>query len=126
LAEDFVKRLGIGAHVAELRRTQVGSFNIESAITLEQLKTSMVEESVGTVLHPPGAALSFMPFVHLSVDDARKVRNGVAVIIAEVPWADGENVRLCDNDGTLMAIAQYDISKAELRPRVVLANEEHA
>lgn len=125
LAEDFGKRIGIGAHVAELRRTQVGSFNIESAVTLDQLKTSFAEESLGTVLHPPGAALSFMPFVHLTDDDARKVRNGVAVQVAEVPWPDGENIRLCDNGGTLMAIAKYDISKAELQPRVVLANEEH-
>ena len=122
LAEDFGKQIGIGAHVAELRRTQVGSFNIESAITLDQLKTSFAEESHGTVLDPPGAALSFMPFVHLTDDDARKVRNGVAVKVAEVPWADGDNIRLCDNDGTLIAIAQYDISKAELQPRVVLAD----
>jgi tRNA pseudouridine55 synthase len=125
LAEDFGKRLGIGAHVAELRRTQVGSFNIESAITLDQLKTSFAEESLGTVLHSPGAALSFMTFVHLSDDDARRVRHGVAVKVAEVPWADGENIRLCESRGTLIGIGQYDISKAELRPRVILADEEH-
>jgi len=122
LAEDFGKRLGIGAHVAELRRTQVGTFNMESAITIEQLKTNFAEGALGTVLHPPGAALSFMPFLHLIDDDARKVRNGVAVKVAEVPWADGENIRLCDNDGTLIAIAQYDVSKDELQPRVVLAD----
>jgi len=122
LAEDFGKQIGIGAHVAELRRTQVGSFNIESAITLDQLKTSFAEESLGTVLDPPGAALSFMPSVHLTDDDARKVRNGVAVKVAEVPWADGDNIRLCESRGTLIAIAQYDISKAELQPRVVLAD----
>jgi len=65
-----------------------------------------------------------MPFVHLTSEDARKVRNGVAVQAAEVPWTDGENIRLCDNDGALIAIAQYDVNKAELRPRVVLAEEE--
>ena len=32
LAEDFGKRLNVGAHLAELRRTRVGDFNIQQAI----------------------------------------------------------------------------------------------
>src|SRR6185312_7440341 len=36
LAEDFGKRLGIGAHLAELRRTRVGRFESLQAITIEQ------------------------------------------------------------------------------------------
>src|SRR5438270_3591838 len=37
LAEDFGKRLGLGAHLAELRRTRAWAFEIEDANTLEQL-----------------------------------------------------------------------------------------
>ena len=37
LAEDFGKQLGLGAHLAELRRTRAGSFKITEANTLEQL-----------------------------------------------------------------------------------------
>src|SRR5437870_2540080 len=36
LAEDFGKRLGLGAHLAELRSTRAGCFKITGANTLEQ------------------------------------------------------------------------------------------
>src|SRR5437870_5853600 len=37
LAEDFGKQLGVGAHLAELRRTRAGAFRIENAIRLDEL-----------------------------------------------------------------------------------------
>jgi tRNA pseudouridine55 synthase len=57
LAEDFGKRLSVGAHLAELRRTRVGEFNVESATTLDDLRISFAEEALGSLLVPPGAAL---------------------------------------------------------------------
>lgn len=123
LAEDFGKLLGVGAHVAELRRTKAGDFSVESAITVDQLKERFAEEALGTVLVPPGAALSFMPFVHLSVDDARKVSHGMEVEVAEGQWSHGEKVRMCGNDGVLLAVGEYDADKNQLRPRVVVATE---
>jgi tRNA pseudouridine55 synthase len=36
LAEEFGKRLYVGAHLAELRRTRVGDLEITQAITLDQ------------------------------------------------------------------------------------------
>ena len=38
LAEDLGKRLGIGAHLAGLRRTRAGHFRMEDASTLSRLK----------------------------------------------------------------------------------------
>jgi tRNA pseudouridine55 synthase len=121
LAEDFGKRLQVGAHLAELRRTRVGNFVVESAVTLEQLKAQFADDSIGTILVPPGAALPSMPFVHLTADDARKARHGMEVRVAEVEWSDGESIRICDNEGVLIAVGQYDRSKTQLHPRVVIA-----
>src|SRR6185295_1423785 len=50
LAEDFGKRLQVGAHLAELRRTRVGEFGIELARSLEQLKQNIAEEALGKIL----------------------------------------------------------------------------
>ena len=47
LAQDFGKRLSVGAHLAELRRTRVGDLYISQAITLDQLKIHFAEESLG-------------------------------------------------------------------------------
>lgn len=124
LAEDFGKRLDVGAHLAELRRTRVGDLGIDQAITLEQLKVHFGEESLGAILLPPGAALSRMPFVHLSGEEVARVHHGREVKVGEAEWADGESVKMCDANERLIAVGQYDASAKRLHPRVVLAADE--
>ena len=121
LAEDFGKRLYVGAHLAELRRTRVGDFSIAEAITLDELKIHFGEESIGEVLVPPGATISQLPFVHLTPDDVSRANHGREVKVAESNWSDGENVRMCDGDNELIAVGRYDANTNSLHPRVVLA-----
>ena len=120
LAEDFGKRLSVGAHLAELRRTRVGEFDVANAVTLDDLKMSFAEEALGALLVPPGVALSKLPFVHLSAQDERNVSHGREVKVEGSGWADGENVKMCDSQAQLIAIGQYDAGAQLLRPRVVL------
>lgn len=124
LAEDFGKRLSAGAHLAELRRTRVGDLRLSQAITLEQLKVHFGEESLGPILLPPGAALSRLPSVHLSVEDVRRASHGREVNVAEAEWADRENVKMCDAADQLIAVGQYDATGKRLHPRVVLVGEK--
>jgi tRNA pseudouridine55 synthase len=121
LAEDFGRRLSVGAHLAELRRTRVGDFDVAQAVTLDDLKTGFAEEGLGALLVPPGAALSKLPFVHLSAQDVRNVSHGREVMVEGSGWADGENVKMCDTQEQLIAIGQYDAGKQLLQPRVVLS-----
>jgi tRNA pseudouridine55 synthase len=123
LAEDFGKRLYVGAHLAELRRTRVGEFSVNQAITLEQLKIHFGEESIGTVLQPPGAALSQLPLVHLTAEEVRRANHGREVMVSKSEWADGENVRMFDPDEALIAIGRYDANAGALHPHVVLGGE---
>ncbi len=121
LAEDFGKRLYVGAHLAELRRTRVGEFSIDEAITLDELKIHFGEESIGEVLVPLGATISQLPFVHLTPEDVSRANHGREVRVAESNWSDGENVRMCDGDNELVAVGRYDANTNSLHPRVVLA-----
>jgi tRNA pseudouridine55 synthase len=121
LAEDFGKRLYVGAHLAELRRTRVGDFTIDQAITLDQLKIHFGEQSIGSVLLPPATALSRLPFLHLSADDVRRATHGREVNVAESEWADGENVTMYDAGEQLIAVGQYNATAGSLHPGVVLA-----
>ena len=123
LAEDFGKRLYVGAHLAELRRTRVGDLEITQAITLDQLKLHFAEQSLGNVVLPLKAALSRLPFMHLTAEDVRRANHGRDVTVAEADWADGENVKMCDADEQLIAVGQYDANAKRLHPRVVLAGE---
>lgn len=124
LAEDFGRRLGVGAHLAELRRTRAGDFNIEHALSLEQLQESVKEESLSAVMLTPDAALESLPFVSLNSNDVRKTLQGIPLRLetelAEVSL-EGEHIRMRDEMGKLIAVGSYDRTAQVLRPRVVLA-----
>src|SRR5215211_5960839 len=123
LAEDFGKRLYVGAHLAELRRTRVGDLTIDQAITLDHLKIHFGEESIGTVLLPTGAGISWLPSLHLSAEDVRRAKHGREVKVAETEWADGDNVRMYGSGEELIAIGRYDATARSLHPRVVLGGD---
>lgn len=123
LAEDVGKRLGVGAHLAELRRTRVGEFSVDGALTLEHLKMHYAEESLGAVLYTPDDALRHLPFVDLNAEQLRRVLNGIDVQVSHAGWSDGERVRLRDEHGKLIAIADYNSAAKSLHPSVVIARD---
>ena len=121
LAETVGERLGVGAHLAELRRTRAGDFKIEQAHTLAQLQDKVVAEFLNAVLLPPDAALQKMPFVHLTVDEATRACQGMAVALPECQskLTDGETVRMRDEEGNLIAVGRYE--GQWLHPKVVIS-----
>ena len=123
LAEDLGKRLYVGAHLAELRRTRVGDFEITQAITLDQLKLHFAEESLGAVLLPLNAALSRLPFVHLNAEDVRRASHGREVRLAEPERTNGEDVAMYDAGEQLVAVGRYDANSRSLHPYVVLGGK---
>ncbi|HYY41169.1 MAG TPA: tRNA pseudouridine(55) synthase TruB, partial [Pyrinomonadaceae bacterium] len=65
------------------------------------------------------------PTLHLTEQDARRVRHGAAVQVeaGEARWADGARVKFCDDAGLLLAVGVYDAGRMQLRPRVLLVAE---
>ncbi|HEX9918367.1 MAG TPA: tRNA pseudouridine(55) synthase TruB [Pyrinomonadaceae bacterium] len=124
LAEDLGGRLGAGAHLAALRRTRAGVFRIEQAVTLERLAERVQAGGVSEFLIAPDAALPELPFVHLTSEDARRVRHGAAVRIARESgssWRQGDWVRMRDPvAGNLIAVGVYEEARGQLQPRVML------
>lgn len=123
LAEDFGKQLGVGAHVAELRRTRVGDFSIRNASTIGEVKVSVGEEALGKIMIPDDVALARLGFVDLNDDEVRRVQNGMPVQASKSEWANGERVRIRDHKGRLIAVGEFDAASGLLRPSVVLARD---
>jgi len=96
LAEDIGKALGCGAHIAALRRLQVGVFEGAKMYTFEELN-KLQEQDVTTLdqsLLPIDAGLSDWTDVQLSADASFYLRRGQAVF---VPGSKiGAYVRLYD------------------------------
>jgi tRNA pseudouridine55 synthase len=122
LAEDFGKRLGFGAHLAELRRTRAGSFKITEANTLEQLSELAESGLLARAFLSPDATLAHLPSLDLSADDVRRVINGLNLQVEQTAWPAGQAVRLRDAGGRLTAVGIYDEGQKLVHPRVVLAN----
>jgi tRNA pseudouridine55 synthase len=130
LAESIGEALGVGAHLAALRRTRAGSFGLEEAITLEELSERAAAGESAKVLLPLTAALSGMPSVHLTSEEAARARHGMMVragsssaAAAETAYADNQAVFMIDKDGDLIAVAIYEAQTGCLHPRVVIAPE---
>jgi len=117
LAEDIGRKVGVGAHLAELRRTRAGKFSIEQSLTLEQLEQV---EDPPTVLVAMESAVSHLPSIVLNDDRAVKTRNGLSTRIDDPQFDDDDAVQMVDQSGHLIAIGVYDEAEKAIRPKVVL------
>jgi tRNA pseudouridine55 synthase len=129
LAEAVGGKLGIGAHLAALRRTRAGAFNLTQAISLEELQRISETGTEAAAFFSPDAALPKMPALHLTAQQERAVRNGVVVrideaLLKETELPDGCYLRLRDASGELIAIGIYDAAKMLAQPCVLINVEE--
>ncbi len=110
LAEDLGVRLGCGAHLAGLRRSQSGPFTLDQARPLEELARAAEEGRCEAHLLSPVEVLGY-PTVSLAEDDLRRVAHGAEVDAPPVAGSPpiGSRVAGLDPSGNLFAVL-------ELRP----------
>jgi len=87
LAEDVGEALGCGAHLAALRRTATGGFNLDDAVPLEAL-AAMSEVERDQLLLPSSCLVTDLPRLCVDADAGRRFRNGQALPAAQC--ADGD------------------------------------
>lgn len=124
LAEDLGKRVGIGAHLTELRRTRAGRFSTENAITLEELAELMTTGSLEKALISPNDALSHLPQIDLDDEQTRRTVHGIDLQINlndERSWNDDDSIRMT-RQGELIAIGTFDANRTTIHPTVVIGD----
>jgi len=109
LARDLGRLSGSVAHLAALRRTRIGPFDVESAVTPDQ--------SGEAVLVSAADALVGISRQVIAGEAVARVAQGRAV----EAQGDGPNVALVDESGALVAVAERD--GEWWQPRVVIAND---
>ena len=120
LAEDIGRRLETGAHLAELRRTRAGKFDLSQAVTLEELEEIAGENKIERVLISLNEALSHLPEIKLSDEEARKTRNGMKLRFEAAETSDNQAFRLTDQSENLIAVGFYSAAEKIIQPKVVL------
>jgi len=121
LAEDFGKRLGLGAHVASLRRTRAGRFSVTEAHGLESL--GQLSTSLDSILISPDAAIAHLPAVSLGVEDVVRTLHGIDLRLEDAActsWPTGQAIRLRDGQGNLVAVGVFDNERKAVHPSVVI------
>ncbi len=120
LAEDIGKRLKVGAHLIELRRTRSGFCKLNHAVTLERLAEISEADGVERLLIPMAEVVA-MEELRLTSDELEAVVHG-RPIRRDGEWINGARAKLCSQNGGLIAIAEFDAKKRFWRPRVVLCD----
>ncbi len=126
LAHDIGEKLGFGAHLAKLRRTEVGHFRLADALTLDEVER-MTPDDLRNALISTTDMLSHLPIVWLDEERTKLVGNGRAFSLCESEGAVAAHapisLRLCDREGALVAVGVYDPSLELVSPRVVMGVE---
>jgi tRNA pseudouridine55 synthase len=105
LAHDLGRRLGVGAHLAELRRTKIGPFEVSQATTTAEL-AARLEAGEGV----EGAFVPFdqipLPFGEVTADpqQEQRISHGQTVLVRELAGEEGDWVKLLNRRRELIAV----------------------
>lgn len=110
LCHDLGERLGVGAHLSFLSRVRSGPFDLNDAITLEELE-QRAEKGDFRFLLPMTHALPDWPQVKVSPLAESRIRHGNAVSASDfldVPQTllEGEHIFLLNLEGDVLALGQ--------------------
>ncbi|MFL6388461.1 MAG: tRNA pseudouridine(55) synthase TruB [Terriglobales bacterium] len=117
LAHDLGKSLGVGGHLAALKRTAVREFTIDEAHTLEDLEQARATNTLDELFLHPRLVLPEFPAVVASPESAARIRHGGAVNLPE--FSKSGMVRVFAGQRELLAIARR-VAGTLFQPKVVL------
>jgi tRNA pseudouridine55 synthase len=108
LVHDLGIAIGCGAHLTALRRLRSGRFSIDQCYRLDDLKQS---DCPADALLSYSESLADFPAVELDEPALKALTFGVppqeSQCLLKKPLADGERVRLVDQENRLVAVADY-------------------
>ena len=118
LAEDIGQALGCGAYMRALRRTVIGPFQLNQAVTLPQLEALDLAGRDGLLL-PVDALIESMPKIVLDTESAYYIQQGQAIWQAK--QSTGATLRLYDNQNRFLGIGEVTLDGKIAPKRLVVA-----
>ena len=119
IARDLGRALGCLGHICALERTRVGAFRTEEAVTLEDIEAAAEQEpgALQALLASVHTALTALPEIRLSQQDAARVRRGQAVLLRgrDAPILNAR--AFATTKGTLVALGE--VAHGEFTPERV-------
>lgn len=124
LGRDIALALGTVGHVSRLRRTAVGPFHVDDAISLDNFEALGHSAADSGPLLPVETALADIPALALTEQEARRLAQGQPVaalpVASRSPFRDiSQGDMVCAMSGERM-VALAEIKGGEIRPIRVL------
>jgi tRNA pseudouridine55 synthase len=117
VAHEMGQRLRVGAHLASLRRTAVGEFNVEQSHTLEQIAEAAEQGRLEELCIHPRRVLPEIPSVTATEEDVGKIRHGRTVNLPEM--SRSRWVKVFAGQSDLICLASR-VAGTLFHPKVVL------
>jgi tRNA pseudouridine55 synthase len=117
IAHELGQRLGVGAHLAGLRRTAVAEFGLQDAHTLDQLAEAARQSRMDDIFIHLRRILPEVPSVTADEDALGKIRHGRAVNLAE--FSRSKWVKVFAGQSDLVCLASR-VAGSLFHPKVVL------
>lgn len=118
LARDIGQTIGCGAHLAALRRTVVGRFTLDEAITLEQLDTLAHRGLLESALLPLDEGVTDRDAAIVTTPHGLQLASGAAIHV-EAPVRAASVARVYTVDGAFVGLAGVD-TLGQIQPLKVL------
>jgi len=115
LGFDIGRKLGCGAHLSKLCRTQSSQFLLDNAIELDALER-LDKNAVEQKIVPLSNCLEFMPQMLANKSIAQKIQFGQKLLkkeFSEIPEKKGQLIRVIDDKNNLLAIVQLNENMEE-------------
>jgi tRNA pseudouridine55 synthase len=111
LCHDIGEVLGCGAHMSQLVREQVGQFDIQSSLTIEELSQAQDDGTLAQKLLETETVLDFLPEIKVTPDYVASIAHGKPLTkfsVMETPehFRPGMNLRVTGEDGRIAAIVE--------------------
>ncbi len=125
LCSDIGEKMGVKAHMQELRRTRAGIFTEKQSVTLQDLKDAVEfwkegnEKPIRTVIHPVELAVDNIKAVVIKDSAVDAVCNGAplavtGVVLVEDGISPGDLVGILTLKGELVALASAKMSSGQI------------
>ncbi len=116
IANDIGEKIGCGAYLSALKRTDIRNIHVDQALTYENVKEYHDSDKLHEKLFKPEQLLDFGAFI-ISDEFSQKVINGrdplkEDILSLEGEFSSGDQVFLKDRQGNALAVGIAQISKS--------------
>jgi tRNA pseudouridine55 synthase len=120
IVRDLALALGACGHVSDLRRTRVGQFTEENAVTLEFLENLEYEARHSEALLPVSTALDDIPALAVTDEDAFRLKQGRSIVLVprqveavKARLKPGSRTVSATSGGTMVALCEMRAGRLE-------------